>query len=376
LVNGLISAGHEVILASLSGSERDGQYKQVLEEKGIRVIDVSLSRLAKVFNALQSLVHGEPLQYRLLYSKRLQALLDQLLQTEPIDVIHVEHLRMTHYAREWLGRFPVVWDAVDHIAPLFRQAQTLSTSRAWRWVSLLEAPRLERFEVQLSRQFPVIVVISSRDKKTFSEAGADPNRITVIPIGRTLPTLLNAPRDPQTLIFTGNMNYHPNVAAVLYFVRSIFPLILAQYPQVQLQLVGAHPTDEILALRSSNIEVTGFVDDLNVYLQRATIALAPITYATGAQNKVIEALMNATPIVATSQAMENLNLEVGKHILVGDTPQAFAEVVCDLLANADWRERFGQAGRAFVHEHYSTDKVIEQLVECYQQAITQHASSD
>ena len=373
LVNGLANAGHDVILATLY-SERDAEYKDILQQRGIRTIDVSLSRFSKLLNAFQSFVRGEPLQYRLLYAPKLQQLMDAVLRNEQIDVIHIEHLRMTHYAQSWLQHYPIVWDAVDHLAPLFRQAQTQSSSRAWRWISHLEAPRLERFEVTLSQRFKHIVVISSRDKQTFVKAGAEAKRFTVVPIGRSLPPLLNVPRNPQTLILTGNMNYHPNVAAALYFVRSILPLILKRKPNVKLQLVGAHPTEEIRALQSNTIEVTGFVDDLNVYLQSATIAIAPITYATGAQNKVIEALMNATPLVATSLAIENLNLSVGEHVLAANTPEGFADAVCQLLEDTTLHRSLGDAGRAFVEENYSVEQVIAQLVTCYEEAITQTKS--
>ena len=364
-VNGLQQAGHRVTIATLNRSQADTEHIAALLTQGFTVIEAPLSRQAQIFNALQGLIAGEPLQYRLLYTAALQTALEAFLASDPPDIIHVEHLRMARYARDWTRRFPVVWDAIDHVATLFRQAQLHSASRAWRLISLLEAPRLQPFEVMLTQQFPRTLVISSRDEQGFIQAGADPSRLTMIPMGRTIPPPSTLPRAAHTLILSGNLNYHPNVAAVLYFMQHIWPLIQREDPAVILQLVGAQPAPAIQALQSDSVQVTGFVPEILPYLQQATVAVAPITYAAGVQTKVLEACAAGTPLVATTMAIENLGLEPDRHVLTGDTPKAFAGAVLRLLHDAPLREQLSQASRDYVIEHYALDRVAARLIACY-----------
>jgi polysaccharide biosynthesis protein PslH len=364
-VNGLQQAGHRVTVATLKRSEADAKHIVALRAQGLKVLEAPLARSAMIVNALQGLIAGEPLQYRLLYSPALQTALDAFLTEDPPDIIHVEHLRMARYARNWTTRFPVVWDAVDHLATLFQQTQQRSVSRVWRLVSRLEAPRLQTFEIKLTEAFPRTLVISSRDEAGFLRAGANPKRLTMIPMGRMIPPPSTLPRHESTLILSGNLNYHPNVAAVLYFMEQIWPLIQREFPAVKLQLVGAQPAPAIQVLASESVEVTGFVPEILPYLQQATVALAPITYAAGVQTKVLEACAAELPLVATTMAIENLGLRPDEHVLTGDTPQAFAAAVSRLLRDASLREQLGQAGRAYVVEHYALDRVAARLIACY-----------
>jgi glycosyltransferase involved in cell wall biosynthesis len=132
-----------------------------------------------------------------------------------------------------------------------------------------------------------------------------------------------------------------------------------------LQLVGAQPAPAIQALASASIQVTGFVPEILPYLQQATVAIAPITYAAGVQTKVLEACAAGTPLVATTMAIENLGLQPDRHVLTGDTPEAFAGAVLRLLHDASLRDQLGQAGRDYVIEHYALDRVTSRLVACY-----------
>jgi len=134
-------------------------------------------------------------------------------------------------------------------------------------------------------------------------------------------------RDPATLIMTGTLNYHPNVASALYFARSIWPGLQQRYPALQCQLVGADPTPAVKALTAQGITITGFVPSLMDYLTRATVALAPVQYGAGIQIKVLEAFLSGTPVVASSVALRGLEVNDGEHLLVADTPSDFGYTI-------------------------------------------------
>jgi glycosyltransferase involved in cell wall biosynthesis len=288
------------------------------------------------------------------------------------DVIHVEHLRMTPYALHFVDRYPSLWNAVDNIGVLYRQAISLGGNLPLRWIARLEAPRLEQYERWLISQFPVTTVITERDQQLFQQDNTYADRVQVVELGFPIPDLSTVQRDLQTLVITGTLNYHPNIASVHHFMAKIYPLIVQQFPAVHLQLVGANPDPTIQAYRSKNVEITGFVDSVTSYLEKSTIAMAPVLYGSGMQIKVIEAFLTATPLVATQIALRGLDVRDGEHVLIADTPEEFTRAILRLLGDSALRHRLGMAGREYVEKHHDLRITTQKLVEAYRIAIAQY----
>ncbi len=178
------------------------------------------------------------------------------------------------------------------------------------------------------------------------------------------------PRDPATVLFAGKMSYQANVAAASDLATDIMPHIWQQRPDARLSIVGKDPPARLLALSSdSRITVTGFVPDLRPHLSRATVAVSPIRYGVGIQNKVLEAMAMTTPVVSTPQATIALQAQAGRDLLVAGDPQSIAEAVLMLLADEELRRRIGHAGRCYVETHHNWALVAEKLDTVYQQAI-------
>jgi glycosyltransferase involved in cell wall biosynthesis len=156
----------------------------------------------------------------------------------------------------------------------------------------------------------------------------------------------------------------------LYCVNEVFPLIQQQFPDVKLQLVGANPVPTVQQLASEHVEVTGFVESVTEYLAQAAIALAPVTYGSGIQIKVLEAFQTGTPLVATTAALRGLDVRDGQEVLIGDSPSAFAAAVNHLLMDAALRTKIGQAGRHYVERHHDLRMTTQHLLTLYQQVIT------
>lgn len=366
-LRGLVEAGHQVTVATLARTPKDRAQVQRLEAMGIPVLSVSLSRFQMLANAGRAFLRGQPLQARLLWSGALMAQIQQRLLAHPVDMIHVEHLRMAAYGLRLLDQGPVVWDAVDSLTSLFQQATLASRSGVWKLLGRLEAPRLSRYEPWLTTRFPATLVISSRDKAIFQDASPVPERIHLAPFGTPVTDPLPpAQRAANRLVLTGSMNYHPNVASAHYFVREILPLVWRTHPDVQVQLVGANPLPSIQQLASERIEVTGFVESVTDYLRQATLALAPVTYGSGIQIKVIEALLTETPLVATSMATRGLELVHGRHALLADTPEDFAAAIDTLLSDPALRARLAAEGRRFVEENHDLRHTTANLIGIYE----------
>ena len=158
-----------------------------------------------------------------------------------------------------------------------------------------------------------------------------------------------------TIIFTGTMNYYPNIDAVLSFARECWPLIRSQIPSATWQIVGKDPPAEVrdLAKDFAGIMITGTVPDVRPYLAGAAVAIAPIRIGSGTRLKILEALAMRKAIVSTSLGCEGLSVMSGRHLMVADSAQTFAQSVVDLLQNAERSIALGNAGRELVEAKYS-----------------------
>jgi glycosyltransferase involved in cell wall biosynthesis len=298
------------------------------------------------------------------------------------DVAHVEHLRGAQYGLALKSKIPVVWDSVDCITYLFEQAAQQSQSLFGKLVTRLELGRTRRYEGWLVMQFDRVLVTSETDKAALEQISDNKYPIShckppisVLPNGVDLDyfTPGSGARQADTLVFSGKMSYHANITAALYLVRQVMPLVWAHRPDVRLIIAGSQPTSAVrqLALdHPERVEVTGYVPNLRLPLQRASIAVAPLLYGAGIQNKVLEAMACGTPVVATPLAVSALSkMQTGADCLVATTPQTFAGEVLRLLGDDALRERLGTAGRRYVEAHHNWDNLAVHLEMIYQRSV-------
>uniref|UniRef100_UPI0035E3F614 glycosyltransferase n=1 Tax=Thermoflexus sp. TaxID=1969742 RepID=UPI0035E3F614 len=320
-----------------------------------------------LWNVVRAWARGEPLQAGYADHPGLREALRRSLQ-EPWDVVHIEHLRGAGFA----GEVPperLVFDAVDSITRLFEQACILAPTARSRWLARLELERTRRFEARWLSRFPRIVITSQEDATALRGLAPDGRAsLAVIPNGVDLEFFQpqSAPRDPAALIFTGKMSYHANVAAALDLIREIMPRIWARRPDVRVRIIGRNPPSLLRqAAGDPRVEVIGTVPDLRPYLARATLAVCPLRYAVGIQNKVLEAMAMGTPVVATPLVLGGLQATPGRDLVIAKEPEAFAEAVVRLLDSPSERAALGAAGRAYVEAYHRWEAIAEQLEAVY-----------
>lgn len=272
------------------------------------------------------------------------------------------------YALQHLtGDRKTVMDFVDIDSEKFREYASEATG--WRRrIYARESRLLLAFEKYVARQFGSSLFVSEAEAAAFRKlAGSWAHTVKVIGNG-----VDHAHFDPETVpaklgpgpvvLFAGAMDYKPNIDAAVWFAATSWPLVRARYPSAAFVIAGSNPTAEVKKLGGKGgIIVTGRVPEMPPYLSAADVVVAPLRLARGIQNKVLEAMAMAKPVVATSAAFEGLHATPGTHLLIADDPTAIARDILALLSDRDRRMAMGHAARRHVIEHYDWNACLAPL---------------
>jgi len=378
LIQALICMGHQITLVTAASTSAEApKQADELRSWGVPVEVFQVPLLRSLCNCLRALPASEPLQAAYAYHPAMEKRLGQLLQTEDVDVVHIEHLRAARLVQAVKGT-PAVYDSVDCISLLFEQAAQKGVQLRSRAMAAADLARTRRYEAWLLTQYDHVVVTSVRDKEALEVLAhrhlspqEQPAPVTVVTNGVALeyfrPQETSQQPDGRNIVFTGKMSYHANVAAVLYFARKVLPRIWTHDSEARFQIVGKDPPETVRRLATDErIQVTGYVEDLRPYLAQARVAVCPALYAVGVQNKVLEAMAMGTPVVSTPAGCAGLAAEGGRELLVAEGEEEMADAVLQLLANPALAERLAAAGRRYVETCRSWEAAARRLVAVYE----------
>lgn len=373
IIKYLAQRGHQITLLALVPPGEETGSLSTLKTWCEQVETVPLPRWRTLWNGVGALPQlATPLQAAYSRSPEMATLIRRTLAQQTFDAVHVEHMRGAELARA-VGNRPVIFDSVDSITLLFEKVLAAGPTWRSRLMATVELSRNRRYEGNLLQRFSRVLVTSPQDKATLTALSAHPQadeRIVVLPNGVDLDYFapLNQPRLADTLVFSGKMSYHANVAAAIDLITRVMPLIWQQKPEIKLTIVGKDPSPKLLELAGDpRISVTGTVPDMRPYIGQAALTILPMRYGVGIQNKVLEAMAMATPVITTSKTLGALQVQANRELLVADTPQAMAASALQLLADAELRQRVGDAGRQYVETCHDWRKAVEKLEQLYTQ---------
>ena len=349
-----LSSTHEVTLCCLSPQALTADQREALEPLVHELVVFRLSRLRQFWRMMWSWTSRLPFQVIWFTDRQCQREIASVTQRTQPDVIYCQLVRCAEYVKD-LHEVPKVLDYMDALsAGMHRRAHSESRPWSWavRWLMRAEGTRLAKYEARVFDYFDQCAIISRNDRLLIPHRDRD--HIALVPNGVDLTSFSARPQlreDPPVLLFSGNMSYAPNVDAAHHLVEDILPLV--QHPTVRVVLAGAEPKPSIRALASDRVEVTGWVDDIAVEYQKASLFVAPLRMGTGLQNKVLEAMASELPCVLSPHAFSPLGLPSKEHAAVCHDAGHFARVIDELLLDRDRATSMASHARTEIQKQFS-----------------------
>jgi glycosyltransferase involved in cell wall biosynthesis len=384
LVRRLVEQGHDVaVVAPVHRSQHEGAARLQASGATLHAVSRPDSRWRETLAALGTrprLVPGALRQPVLAWQvdvfwTRLRAAALEAIGARAPDVLQVEH----DWAAAWQnGLAPGVPRALTlhNLSWGYYEARARAAGGVRGAALALEAQRFRRYDRARLDAYDLLLAMSEGDRRGVAALAA--GRCEVVPNGvdgaawTPPPEPATAEREPL-LLFTGSLSYPPNVEAVAWLLRDLWPRIREATPGARLAIVGANPPEIARDFDDPRVVVTGWVDDVRPWFARASVVLVPLRSGGGTRLKVLDGLASRRAIVSTTIGAEGIDARDGEHLLIADGADAFTDAVARALADTSLRHRLGAAGRRLVEERYDWDVLASRLEALYRELVSSSA---
>lgn len=375
----LLARGATVRAGCLAEDRDEVAHAAALRQEIAAVCAPVISRRTRKLTSLRALFTGQPLTLPFFAHAELTRTLADWVRHEPPDLIWVYSSGMAQFAMPF-GAVPV---RLMQFAELDSDKWAQFAQRArgpMRAIYAREARTLLDYERAVARAFTISTVVSEVERSLFRARIPDVDPL-VLPNGVDVEHFRagdDARRQDHTAIFTGVMDYEPNVDGVLWFVATAWPRVRARFGDARLCIVGSRPAPAIRALHGRDgIEVTGRVAEVPPWLDQAAVSLAPLRLARGVQNKVLEAMSAGVPVVASPEAAQGLGPagEREPGLLLAADAVAMADHVCRLFAEPQDARRRGRSAAAFVRSHFRWENMFAIADAAIDAALARHRAA-
>jgi glycosyltransferase involved in cell wall biosynthesis len=327
------------------------------------------------------------LRMRSLYLRRNNSLLShadlhlskplrELSSKRQYDYVVVTHSYMgclLPMLRELLPKSFIVTDAHNFETSLSRQFALSQTSMLRKAYFLLASNWNKKLEREVCERTDLLFATSEQDASAFQVLSpSNKHKVKIIPNFVDLRTYESDRTDEQrrlgpNIIFLGVMSYFPNINGVLFFGRTIYPIIKASIPEITWYIVGRDSNPEIAALaeQDPSIIVTGYVPDIGIYMRNASVVIAPLLEGGGTRLKILEAWAYGAPVVSTAKGAEGIACENDRDICLADDPQAFADAVIRLIRDRNFAESIVTNAHSQLLRHYEREAVKHTLLSLF-----------
>lgn len=378
-----VARHHDVTLLSLVGSDRELRFLPHLQPYCSAVDTVVKQRRrprGKLFlQIFKAMLKGQPPQNGIAYYPEMGRHVRELTSRQRFDIVQIELAHMAPYVEFVAGssdfrRLITLHNVSATQYERISKVQLDSRARVSTWLDWLFLRRWE--PTYMARHFDKCIVMSSVDQSLLHRANPALN-LAVVPNGVDLARYSVLPEAPgsKEILFIGKMDYAPNADAALYFYREVFPLVRQAVPEARLLIVGTQPEPLIKALAvDPAVEVTGYVEDVVPYYERASLCVVPLRAGSGTRLKILEAMALGRPVLSTALGCEGLDVTPGDDILVADAPAELAWQTVHLLTNPDLCGRLAKNGRRLVESSYDWNVVGNSLLRVYEELANDKAT--
>lgn len=370
-----VARQHKITLVTFADPVRDGERLEPLREFCSEVLAVHRPTPPQrnLIDKLRDLRARYPVALAEYASIEMQAALKRLADSGRFEVAHVDQIYLAQYADD-LAPLPAV--LTHHNVEAIGQRRALQSrcdrySPRW-WAAWLEYRRWRRFELATSRRFDALAVVSPQEAVYFKTHVTDVS-IFIVPNGVDTSYFqpMHQPTNETTLLYTGRMDYLPNVDAMLWFCQEILPLIRGKQPQATLTIVGRDPVPEVQALANlPGVIVTGTVTDVRPYFTQAAVYITPLRLGAGTRLKVLEAMAMGIPVVSTRLGCEGLEVSSGEDIVIADEAECFAAEVVRLLGDTTAQTVLSGRARQTVEQRYDWAAIAREQERAYELVIS------
>jgi len=378
---------HQIYVASLYDQKQDVEYhlelSKLVKIVGLEYVNPYWDKLWSV----RGLLRDRPLSALYFYKKKLQAKIDSFLLTTRPDVIFcfssvmAEYVLSSKVQLNVADRPRLIMDFCDLDSDKWKQ-YAQSFSFPYNWIYNWEARLLFEYEKKVNQLFDHSIFVSRSEAGLFLTRFPQAKNVHVIKNGvdttyfdpqknylegsTNIVSHLQGLEGKLVLMFSGAMDYQANVDGVLWFCKEVYPYLRQQLSELCFLIVGSNPDKKILDLHGqNNIVVTGFVPDIRPYYQRADVCVVPLRLARGIQNKVLEAMAMARPVVLTDKARQGIEAYPGNFFREANHPQEFVEQIMSLLKDKEKHRQAGRLAREFVLGNFSWEKSLSRLEDLF-----------
>ena len=369
-----LSQKYTVSLGFLVDSEKDIQYVSSLKDFANIVICESIcNKYRKLISLINAFVKSKPISIPFFYSTGMQDKLDKLIESDSIDIVicssspSAEYMFQSKYFDNKLKRSKLVMDLIDMDSQKWKE-YAKKQRFPFSYIYNRESNYLLEYEKLIEKQFDKLLVVSDAEKYLFNKY-IPTKKMCSVSNGVDL-EFFNPRHDSAVnlnhpaLVFTGAMDYWPNIHGAMWFVQKVLPLIRTTIPEVNLYLVGSNPSRQLKQLeKQQGVTVTGFVDDVRDYIAGADICVIPLHIARGIQNKVLEAMAMGKAVVSTPEATEGLNIDYENDLCVRKDERSFARSVIALLQDKQTSSNLARNARSAMERNYSWEHNLSLLDE-------------
>lgn len=352
---------HEVIVCAIdTDNSTDASIREVEKHcSQLHILRIPKWKIA--FQLMFGFFSKLPFQVSYFYSKDCQKQLNEIITVSQPDFVYSHLIRTSEYVKNLST--PKLLDYMDAFS-VGIERRIEKQYFFLRWIFNMEFQRLKRYEADIFDHFDAHSIISTQDRSFINHTKR--NEIEIIPNGIDTEFFQQKTTEKKfDLLFSGNMNYPPNVEAATFIAKHIIPLLRTEFPNIKLLIAGANPHPQVKALASAQVFVSGWVDDIRDCYNESRIFIAPMQIGTGLQNKLLEAMAMKLPCITSELANNSLNASVNNEVLIGVSPEEYANHVKMLLKDEFKSSILANKGHAFVINNYgweSSNAALSSLI--------------